>query len=97
MIKKLMMNDTNLSRYYQKYRERKIDSRMQKIFNKEISEISQNDLSQFAENFTQRLYLFKNYIPQSLAYVLVGVLTHQNLHRQDKEVRKNIREKLKIF
>lgn len=88
MVKQLMMNDTQLSKHFDKFRKEKIENKLKEIFGVEkVEDINEEDIGVFCEQLTRRLYLFKNSLPKSLSYVVLGVLTHEKINEKDRNVK----------
>lgn len=85
-LDQLEKSDSDLSKHYSEARNRDIDKKLNSVFGKDSDSVTQEELATFVDNFSQRLYLFKNSLPKSLTHILTGVLTHPNLSSKDKKV-----------
>lgn len=86
LIKSLIKSDKDNATHFKPAYEREIIDSVAKIFQKPYNVINQKELHTFAANFANRIYLFKNHLPRTLAYVLIGVMQHNNMDRADKDV-----------
>lgn len=58
----------------------------EELFGIEYNQLTKQDLHVFTENFLERLYIIKKYLPSKLIEVVKGVISHPNISMVDKRV-----------